>query len=293
MRHRNTGAPPGLAGKNAMRTALGHKVEGEFDRLAIVALSLLFQPATREAGKGMIAEMYRGHYKHDDPRISQAPGQSYTPVPSIQEVIASMAVTKFSAQNATALWNAIPGPCLLDTLGAVLMYALLDEDGGWIRAAKDKVEDLRLRDKRHATNGRVAVLCGEVAHGLKLFWNSTPLPEARISTSSWQRCLSWMVERMVIGMFDEQGLPHDRRGATHPDPVLMGQAEWLAQSLTRQDFGWSLEIGQALGRIHVPSYPTLAAAGANIRRQHLDNSVVPARERDVVPVQEEEVERRL
>lgn len=276
-----------------MRTALWHKAEGEFDRLAIVALSLLFQPATRETGKGMIVEMYRGHHKHEDPAANHSTGQSYMPVPSIQEVIASMAVNQFPAQHAAALWSAIPGPCLLDTLGAVLMYALLDEDGGWIRAAKEKIESLRLHDKRHATNGRIAVLCGEVARGLKAFWNSAPLPDGRVSTTSWQRCLTWMVERMVIGMFDEHGLPHDRKGTTQPDPVLMGQAEWLAQSLTRHDFAWSLEIGQSLGRIHVPSYPTLAAAGANIRRQHLDNNIQPSREREASMATEEEVERRL
>ena len=295
MRQRNTGAPPGLAGRNAMRTALGHKLEGEFDRLAVIALSLTFQPATRETGKGMIAELYRGHHKYDDPGSShflgQTQGQASIHVPTVHEIIACQAVQQFPSQHASALWHAIPGPCLLDTLGAILVYALMDEDSGWIRAAREKIEYLRTHDKKHATNGRVAVLCGDVARGLKDFCGTT-LPPDRLSTRTWQRCVSWMVDRIVVGMFDQAGIPHDRRGTTFSDPALLGQAEWMAQSLSSPQFAWTLDIGQALGHVDARAYPALAAAGAHIRREHLDRSVDSGTRLPRFAM-EEEAERRL
>lgn len=287
MQHHNTGAPPTLVGRNAVRTALTQKQEGTYDHLVLITLTLLFHPTTRETGKGMMAEIFRGHHKQDP-----TTPQDNTLLPNAHDVVAELAVSRFSPQHANALLQAIPGPCLIDTLGSILMYALIEEDSGWARTAKDQIESLLQRDKKHATNYRIAEMCSEIVMGLRKVLTPDGRLDGKQFTTSCRRCLAWMADRMILGLFDRH-TERPARFASAPNTLLLKNTEWVAETMQEQEVNWPLDIGIQLGTLSGTHYPALAAIGANIRRTHLKKQEMGKEHRDREDIELSEEERRL
>jgi hypothetical protein len=249
-----------------MRTALGMEAGGEYDRLMVLALALLFQPSTQALGRGMIIECYesKGSKRHKGKRKA-APAK----VAQINTQVAGAAVDCLPSHHAEKLWGAVPGTAQLGLLEQILLYALMNEDGGWLRAARDRIETLRRNDKLGATHARVGALCANVCQALRQFWGD-PLPEDMVRAASWQRGGTWMAECIVLGALDNG---HATMAAGLPQAETLVQAEWLLSTLVDPRLALELPAAMVLGTLDAPSYPYLAAVGAQVRRGHLGKSV--------------------
>jgi hypothetical protein len=242
-----------------MRTALGGSAGGEYDRLTVLALALLFQPTTHALGRGMIIECYEGKRSKGNATTTEA----------TNALVAGAAVESLSPHHAEKLWGAVPGTAQLGLLEQILLYALMNEDGGWARAARDRIDTLRRHDKLGASNARVGRLCADVCQALRRFWGEA-LPVNMVRATSWQRGGAWMAESIVMGCLDGGTPP-----ATLSHTDTLDHAEWVLASLAAPQLDLDLTGAMALATLDVPRYPYLAAAGAHIRREHLGRGVNP------------------
>lgn len=246
-------------GRSAMHNAMAMRDTNEFDRAVAISLALLFNDRSHAIGKGLVLELF-------DASLGKKNKQNLMDQSiNLCEMVAGIAVAQFPPKHANTLWNAVPPNRKLEMLTAMLGLALIDEDHGWIRVTRDEIEHLRIRNKRHASNQRIGQLCAEVVNDLKRFFGDH-IPKGPVSSPAWQRCLGWMIERLIEAGYeisDAQKLP--------PDDNMLVPAEWLAKSLEQLPRSQTFTLDRAcdLGRLDAYDYPTLGRISSEVRRVHL------------------------
>ena len=246
-----------------MHKALAMRENDEFDRSTAISLALLFNERSHPFGKGLILELFDGKLaRKNQNRITGQPAD-------VCDAVASIAVTQFPPSNAKTLWNSTPHNRRLEMLACVISQALIDQDSGWIRAAREEVERLRMRDLRKATNRRVGDLCSDVVDTLRAHYGSD-LPRGALGSSAWQKCFVWMIERLIEAAYDGITV-QGKQSRTIPEHIMLGPAEWLANSLDHLPRSQVFTLDRAcdLALMDVEVYPTLGKISANIRREHL------------------------
>lgn len=264
-RHRRSSSHPSVfIGRNAMHKALAMREYDEYDRSIAISLALLFNERSHPFGRGLVLELFDGKLaRKNQNRVTGQPADA-------SHSVACIAVSQFPPNNAKTLWNAAPPNRRLDLLTCVLSQALIDQDSGWIRAAREEIERLRVRDLRNATNRRVGDLCFEVVDTLRAHYG-TGLPRGAIGSPAWQKCFVWMIERLIEAAYDGV-VTQGKQRRTIPEHIMLVPAEWLAQSLDHLPRSQVFTLDRAcdLALVDTAVFPTLGKISANIRREHLE-----------------------
>lgn len=228
--------------RSILDRALDRELDGQHDRIASIALSLLLHSDTQEVGKGLI----RSFLSHP----GRTKRNNQLDIPHPVETLALVAELQLPIRLSNVLWEAVLPQRRVAVMVKILSYAVMNNHPDWVSTSIAGVESQRddpYFDRQALGHDAIGVI--EELRGL----HGNYIPEQELANPCWKMVLPWLLRQAIA--------------VDHPN--LEYHCEWLSGFLNRQSEPLPIEAALRFSSVDPELYPTLAAAAAQVRREAL------------------------